>query len=98
MVATPSGSPVAMAHTNTCTSDVDAWVRLFAQFYEAMGQKADLGELFPLLYRKALEGAADCGGLVAFNYYSRFARLNSLSGSRTSMGRPVSVLVMGSPE
>ena len=28
----------------------------------------------------------------------RFARLNSLSGSRTSMGRPVSVLVMGSPE
>jgi len=85
VVATPSGSPVAMAHTNTCTSDVDAWVRLFAQFYEAMGQKADLGELFPLLYRKALEGAADCGGLVAFNYYS------GEPITKTETGRPMLV-------
>ena len=85
VVATPSGSPVAMAHTNTCTSDVDAWVRLFAQFYEAMGQKADLGALFPLLYRKALEGAADCGGLVAFNYYS------GEPITKTETGRPMLV-------
>ena len=66
VVATPSGQPVAMAHTNTCTSDVDAWVRLFGEFYELMGQKADLGELFPKLFRKALEGEPDCGGLVSF--------------------------------
>lgn len=70
VVATPSGAPVAMAHINTCTSDIDAWVRLFAGFYEAMGHRADLGELFTVLYRKALEGAPDCGGLVSFNCYS----------------------------
>lgn len=85
VVATPSGKPVAMAHTNTCTSDVDAWVRLFAQFYEAMGHKAELSELFPLLYRKALEGDADCGGLVAFNYYS------GEPITQTETGRPMLV-------
>ena len=85
VVATPSGKPTALIHTNTCTSDLDAWVRLFAQFYEAMGQQADLGELFPMLYRKALEGATDCGGLVAFNYYS------GEPISHTEAGRPMLV-------
>ena len=70
IVATPSGRPTALIHANSCTSDIDAWVRLFAQFYETMGHKVDLGELFPMLYRKALEGAPDCGGLVSYNYYS----------------------------
>jgi len=70
VVATPSGAPVAMVHTNTCTSDVDAWVRLFAEALEAAGQEADMNRLFPMLYRKALEGDADCGGMVSYNYYS----------------------------
>lgn len=70
VVATPSGRPVAMAHTNTCTSDVDAWVGLFAQFYQAMGHSAQLGELFPKLFRLAMEGEPDCGGIVSFNYFS----------------------------
>lgn len=83
VVATPSGQPVAMAHTNTCTSDVDAWVRLFGEFYELMGQKADLGKLFPKLFRKALEGEPDCGGLVSFNYFSG----EPVTGTET--GRPM---------
>jgi len=83
VVATPSGHPTALIHANSCTSDIDAWVRLFAQFYEAMGHKADLGELFPMLYRKALEGAPDCGGLVAYNYYSG----EPITG--TDAGRPM---------
>ena len=83
VVATPSGKPVAMAHTNTCTSDVDAWVRLFGEFYEAMGQKADPEKLFPLLYHKALEGDPDCGGLVSFNYFS------GEPITKTETGRPL---------
>lgn len=83
VVATPSGQPVAMAHTNTCTSDADAWVRLFGEFYQFMGQKADLGELFPKLFRKALEGEPDCGGLVNFNYFSG----EPVTG--TEIGRPM---------
>ena len=85
VVATPSGQPVAMAHTNTCTSDVDTWVRLFAEFYEAMGHKADLGELFPKLFQIALEGEPDCGGLVNFNYFS------GEPVTQTEAGRPMFV-------
>ena len=85
VVATPSGRPTALIHANSCTSDIDAWVRLFAQFYEAMGHKADLGELFPMLYRKALEGAPDGGGLVSYNYYS------GEPITKTEAGRPMLV-------
>ena len=68
VVATPAGKTVAMAHTNTCTSEIDAWVNLFADAIRAMGQEVDLGELYPTLYRKALEGTPDCSGIIAFNY------------------------------
>lgn len=32
--------------------------------------KIDKNELFSVLYNKALEGDADCGGLLAYNYFS----------------------------
>ena len=70
MVTTPSGAPVAMAHCNNCTSDLNAWVNLFGEFAQEMGLEADAGALFGTLYRKALEADADCGGLVAYNYVS----------------------------
>ena len=34
MVTTPDGLPVAMAHCNNCTSDLNAWVNLFGDFEE----------------------------------------------------------------
>lgn len=70
MVTTPSGAPVAMAHCNNCTSDLNAWVNLFGEFAQEIGLEADAGALFGTLYRKALEADADCGGLVAYNYVS----------------------------
>jgi sugar (pentulose or hexulose) kinase len=70
MVATPSGKPVAMVHCNNCTSDLDAWMRLFKESTEAFGLEIDKTTLYDVLYRKALEGDADGGGLVSYNYYS----------------------------
>ncbi len=70
MVTTPTGKPVAMVHCNNCTSDLNAWVKLFGEFAEAMGLKADAGQLYGTLYRKALEADADCGDLLAYNYFS----------------------------
>lgn len=70
MVTTPSGSLVAMAHANNCTSDLNAWVSLFREYGEAMGMKADINDIFGTLYRKALEGDPDCGGLLAYGFYS----------------------------
>ena len=70
MVTTPDGLPVAMVHCNNCTSDINAWVNLFSEFCETMGLETNKGELFTRLFRKALEGDPDCGGLLSFNYFS----------------------------
>lgn len=70
MVTTPTGEPVAMVHCNNCTSDLNAWVNLFKECLEAFGLEVDMNTLFGTLYNKALEGDPDCGGLLAYNYFS----------------------------
>lgn len=70
MVTTPDGYPVAMVHANNCTSDLNAWVELFKEFAETMGIELDMDELYGTLYRKALEGDKDCGGLLSYGFLS----------------------------
>lgn len=70
LVTTPSGDLVAMVHCNNCTSDLNAWVSIFKEFALAMGMEADMSKIFSTLYNKALEGDAECGGLLAYNYFS----------------------------
>ena len=70
IVTTPDGASVAMVHCNNCTSDLNAWVGLFGEFAKCFGIEADAGKLYGTLYNKALEGDADCGGLLAYNYFS----------------------------
>ena len=82
IVTTPDGAPVAMVHCNNCTSDINAWVNVFKEFMEAMGQKADTGRIFTTLFQTGAKGDADCGGLMAYNYFS---------------GEPVTGLVEGRP-
>ena len=82
MVTTPDGSLVAMVHCNNCTSDINAWVGLFKEYQQLLGLKVDMNELYGKLFNKALEGDADCGGLMAYNYVS---------------GEPVTGLAEGRP-
>lgn len=70
IVTTPTGTPVGMVHCNNCTSDLNEWVSIFGEFAECFGIKTDMSRLFETLYKKALEGDADCGGLLAYNYFS----------------------------
>lgn len=70
MVTTPTGNLVAMVHSNNCTSDLNAWVNIFKEFSQAMGMEVDMNKLFGTLYNKALEGDADCGGLLSYCYFS----------------------------
>ena len=70
MVTTPTGKPVAMVHSNNCTSDLNAWVELFAEFTNALGVDISESKLYETLYQKALTGDADAGGLLAYNYVS----------------------------
>ena len=70
MVTTPDGSLVAMVHCNNCTSDINAWVSLFKEYQQLLGLPVDMNELYGRLFNKALEGDADCGGLISYNYVS----------------------------
>ncbi len=70
MVTTPTGKPVAMVHSNNCTSDLNAWVGLFQEFTNAIGVEISQSRLFEMLYQKALTGDADAGGLLAYSYLS----------------------------
>jgi sugar (pentulose or hexulose) kinase len=70
IVTTPTGKPVAMVHSNNCTSDLNAWIGLFQEFTSALGVEVSQSELFEMLYQKALEGDEDGGGLLAYNYVS----------------------------
>ncbi|MCD7862007.1 MAG: FGGY-family carbohydrate kinase [Lachnospiraceae bacterium] len=70
LVTTPDGELVAMVHCNNCTSDLNAWVGIFKEFAESLGVSVDMNTLYGMLYRKALEGDADCGGVLSYNYYS----------------------------
>jgi sugar (pentulose or hexulose) kinase len=70
LVTTPNGSPVAMVHANNCSSDINAWLGLFREFYEAMGQKVETDKLFEVMLNKALEADPDGGGLLSYGYYS----------------------------
>ena len=70
MVTTPDGSLVAMVHCNNCTSDINAWVKIFKEFQEMLGVPVDMGQLYVNLFNAALKGDADCGGVISYNYVS----------------------------
>ncbi|WP_394532095.1 ATPase [Priestia aryabhattai] len=70
LVTTPNGSPVAMVHANNCSSDLNAWLGLFREFSEAMGQKVESDKLFEVMLNKALEADPDGGGLLSYGYFS----------------------------
>lgn len=70
MVTTPSGKPVAMVHSNNCTSDLNDWVDIFHQFTKLLGMEINQSQLFESLYQQALKADADAGGLLAYNYLS----------------------------
>ena len=83
VVTTPDGLPVAMVHCNNCSSDINAWVKLFADFAKVMGLEVNVGDIYTKLFTDAYRnGAKDCAGVTSINYFS---------------GEPVTGLVNGRP-
>lgn len=70
LVVTPVGDPVAMVHCNNCSSDINAWVNIFEDFAKRLGSDISRGELYKLLFNASLEGDADCGQVIAYNFVS----------------------------
>jgi sugar (pentulose or hexulose) kinase len=70
LVTTPAGDLVGMVHTNNCTSEINAWVKIFREFAEAAGMELSSEELFTTLFNQALKGDPECGGMLSYGYYS----------------------------
>jgi sugar (pentulose or hexulose) kinase len=70
IVVTPDGSPVAMAHSNNGSSDLDAWIAVFGQVAKALGIEKSPDELYEKILPLALHGDPDAGGLLSINYVS----------------------------
>ena len=70
IVTTPTGDPVAMVHCNNCTSDINAWMNIFSDFAQRLGVKVSQQQLYKTLFESSLEGEADCGEVICYNYVS----------------------------
>jgi sugar (pentulose or hexulose) kinase len=68
VVTTPAGDPVAMVHCNNGASELAAWAGMFHRFAEAAGLAVDIDTTYEVLFKEALNGAADAGGLLAYNH------------------------------
>lgn len=70
MVTTPTGKLVAMAHSNNCTSDINAWICLFGECLRHFGVNIYSEELYESLFLQALKGENNCGNLLSYGFYS----------------------------
>ena len=82
LVTTPGGDPVAMVHCNNGASELAAWAGLFRRFAAASGTPLTDDEVFEVLLREALDGAADADGVLAYNHLA---------------GEPIAGLTAGRP-
>jgi sugar (pentulose or hexulose) kinase len=67
IVTTPAGDLVAMVHCNNGASELAAWAGMFTRFAAASGAPADRDAVYETLFREALDGEPDAGGLLAYN-------------------------------
>lgn len=70
IVATPSGHPVAMVHSNNCTSDLNAWMKFFGELLSLTGVEFSDEELFCSLFLESVKGNLDRAGLLMYNFMS----------------------------
>jgi sugar (pentulose or hexulose) kinase len=54
-------------HCNNGASELAGWAGLFQRFSEAAGTPTDSDGVYDILFREALNGAPDAGGLFAYN-------------------------------
>jgi sugar (pentulose or hexulose) kinase len=95
LVTTPAGDPVAMVHCNNGASELAGWAGLFARFGAASGAERDSDAVYDVLFREALEGEADAGGLLAYNYLAGEPITGLAEGRPLVVRTPDSKLTLG---
>lgn len=70
LVTTPNGNLVGMVHCNNCTSELNAWVKIFEDVLKLANATIDNNTLFEKLFELSLLGDNDCSQLISYNYIS----------------------------
>jgi sugar (pentulose or hexulose) kinase len=96
IVTTPAGDPVAMVHCNNGASELAAWTGLFSRFAAITGAPLDADAVYDALFREALDGDADAGGLIAYNYLAGEPITGLDEGRPLVVRTPDSRLTLGS--
>jgi sugar (pentulose or hexulose) kinase len=95
VVTTPAGDLVAMVHCNNGASELGAWAEVFGRFATVLGAPAEPDAVFGALLREALEGEADAGGVVAYNYLAGEPITGLTEGRPLILRTPDSRLTLG---
>lgn len=66
IIKTPVGDTAALIHINNGTNDINAWFSILKETAELFGGNTE--ELYTKLFEHSLNGDADCGGVLVFNY------------------------------
>lgn len=86
-----SGYLTAMVHSSNCTSDINAWIRMFSEFAKMIGSPMEEADLYTMLFSAAMDGDPDAGGLLNFNFYSGESIPRMLEGRPLFVRRPDAV-------
>ncbi len=70
LVTTPNGNLVGMVHCNNCTSNLNSWIDMFDEVVSMFGLEVSKNDLYTKLFKRALEGDLDAGGLLSYEYLS----------------------------
>lgn len=94
IVTTPHGKPVAMIHCNNGTSDLDAWLQLFAAATRQSAPGGEISNVYDALLPLALDGDRDADGIVPFNFVSGEPVLGLSAGVPLLLRQPDSRLTL----
>lgn len=92
MVATPSGKHVAMVHCNNCTNEINAWANVFEDFSTKAGMPVRAENVFDAMFKAALTGKEDAGGIISYNYLSGEPLANVDDGALMLVRSPKALL------
>lgn len=70
IVATPDGYPVAMAHVNNCTGDLDNWINLIREALYAFNVDVKKSDVYSRLYEISDNADKDVGNITSYNFQS----------------------------
>ena len=95
VLKTPHGKDVAMIHCSNCTSDINAWCDIFAEFAELIGSSISKNELYTKLFTLAIKEGSSTDGLLSYNYVSGEALTGFSEGRPLFLRKPTAKLSLG---